>query len=263
MKRKFAVAPGLSALALISFACVPMAHAIPSPSLVQTTTPAITTRPSDISSQPCLDALFEFFPGYTEYCHGMKKWHAGRYRAALEDLKDAAGWASKNAQYTLGMIYFNGHHVPVNRALGLAWLMLSAERKHPHRFKVVLVSAYLAATPAQRDEAKALFQRMRPRYSDAFAAKRAERRYTRAMRRSVRSWSGTAGTRLCIFGLTTMGAPAVPPKGGPGGHPGDAGGCPATVSVVHKLKKAHDVYFEGLIPRGHVDVGPVRQTAGR
>jgi hypothetical protein len=103
---------------------------------------------------------------------------------------------------------------------------------------------------------------MRPRFGDAFAAHRAKMRYKHAMQASVRSWSAGAGTKLCIFGLTTMGAPAVSPRLIAGAKkPGDAGSCPPTLSVVHTLKKAHDVYFEGLIPKGHVDVGPVHQTS--
>lgn len=254
----------VSILVLLVAASVSVAQAMMALPATPANTQATTTKtPGDISSQPCLDALFDFFPGYTEYCHGMKRWHAGHYRAALENFEDAASWADKNAQYTLGLIHFNGHHVPVNHALGLAWLMLSAQRKQPHHFKVVLVSAYLASSPQERARARELFKRMLPRYGDAVAARRAKLRYKHAMQSSVRAWSGGAGTRLCIFGLTSMAAPAIPPKQGSNAHPGDAGDCPATIAVQQTLQKAHDTYFEGLIPKGHVDVGPVKQTSGR
>ncbi|WP_146742364.1 sel1 repeat family protein [Oleiagrimonas sp. MCCC 1A03011] len=211
---------------------------------------------------PCIDDLFEFFPGYTAYCHGMNKWHAGRYQQGLDDLKRSAGWASKNAQYALGLIYFNGHHVPTDRARGLAWLLLSAERQTPRLFKNVAAVAFKVASPQQRAQAMKLYRQLLPRYGDAFAAHRARMRYTHAMQRAIGSWAGDAGTRVCIAGLTPMGVAAHPPQSGGDGVPGTEGSCPPTLIVKAKLQKASDRYFKGLLPEGHVDVGPLKQVHG-
>jgi hypothetical protein len=191
----------------------------------------------DVTKEKCIDEWFRFLPGNPDYCHGIHKWAKGRYDDALFDLKDAAGWANKNAQYALGLIYFNGHHVTRNRPLGLAWLLLSAERPKPQHYVDVAVSAYRLATPDERKQALALLNKMRPRYGDAFAAHRARLHFERAIRRSV--WvDNFEGSRLQIAGLD--------PYGGP------------TQFVLVRLHKAAKTYFKYL-PEGHVDVGPVQQ----
>ncbi len=216
----------------------------------------------DVTRQKCVDALFYFLPGNTDYCHGIHEWARGDYDSALFDLKDAAGWANKNAQYSLGLIYYNGHHVAKNKPLGIAWLLLSAERRNPQHYVDVAVAAYRLATPDQRSQALALLKNMSPRYGDAFAAHRAKMHFRHAMARSVDTWNGGDGTELCITGLT---------PGGAAGHPASTtakwplaahdvvGACVSTRFVMNKLHTAAKVYFKTL-PEGHVDVGPLQSV---
>lgn len=103
----------------------------------------------------------------------MDEWERGEPAAALKLLELAAGWGNKNAQYTLGLIYYNGHHVAANRALGLAWLELADERANDAQIGEVLRAASRSATAAERQQAQQLFARMQGTYADKVAAARA------------------------------------------------------------------------------------------
>jgi hypothetical protein len=242
-----------------------------------TSRPAAATEHAANASPPhCNDAYFQFLPGYTKYCYGMRKWYAGRYRDALFDIKDAAGWANKNAQYTLGLIYFSGHHVAVDRPLGLAWLLLAAERKTPQHFTDVAAAAYKAATPTQRTQALQLLVQLRPRYGDAYAAHRAKEHFSRALAALIPKGDDVYGPLVCVDGLTggIPGSPSsdISPQGTPTGNArfgslgsastptGTAGSCSSSMVVEHILKRASNAYFEGLTPTGHVDVSPIQQV---
>ncbi|HEX7340801.1 MAG TPA: hypothetical protein VF269_00855 [Rhodanobacteraceae bacterium] len=124
----------------------------------------------------CMDKVFYGqMPGKTDYCLGLRAWQSGHYDTGLELLKLAAGWGSKGAQYTLGLIYYNGHHVPVNRALGLAWLELANQRRNDPQIERVAYSTRQWATSNQRKQAQALYLQMRKAYGDKVAATRAWR----------------------------------------------------------------------------------------
>lgn len=121
----------------------------------------------------CSDAFSAYLPGLVNFCHGVRAWERGRYADAIGWLKLAARWGSKGAQYTLGLMYYNGDHVTSNAALGLAWLKLANERHDNPQIEVVTRSANQYATRAQRERADELFQTMRKRYGDKVAAQRA------------------------------------------------------------------------------------------
>ncbi|MEO6965802.1 MAG: hypothetical protein ABI076_07885, partial [Acidobacteriaceae bacterium] len=107
------------------------------------------------------------------HAHLQKK---GAYRRGLELLELSAGWGNKQAQYTLGMIYFNGDQVAQDRARGIAWLMLANERHNDSQTDLVIRSAIQLATPEQIKTAQRLFQDMRKKYGDSVAGARAWRR---------------------------------------------------------------------------------------
>lgn len=67
-------------------------------------------------------------PGVKFFTLGMQAFRKGDYRHAVDMYKVAASWAYKPAEYNLGVMYFKGQGVPVNRALGAAWMVLAAER---------------------------------------------------------------------------------------------------------------------------------------
>lgn len=258
---------------MLSAACVARPE---SPRQAATRSVPAAKAPAGDWPRGCNDALFPFFPGYTDYCNGLREWHAGEYDDALFDIKDAASWANKNAQYTLGLIYFNGHHVAADRSLGLAWLLLAAERKQPRQFIDVAVAAYRVATPDQRKQALQWLMKLRPRYGDAYAVHRARMHLKHAMYEAVPPGDDAFGASVCIDGLTGgitatpsgdtdfMGRPTVhglPHSMGSASTPtGTAGSCSSAMVVERMLQHASDAYFEGLTPSGHVDVGPLRQV---
>lgn len=122
----------------------------------------------------CFDSVYyRALPGRVNYCLGLKDWHQGHYNNALELLKLAAGWGNKNAQYTLGLIYYGGHHVAADPALGIAWFKLANERHNDEYISLATKSAIRWATKAQKQRAEQLFQKMRHHYGDKVATERA------------------------------------------------------------------------------------------
>lgn len=121
----------------------------------------------------CSDEYFHYLPGMVDYCLGLHDWQKERYRNSIEFFELAAVYGSKGAEYALGLIYYNGHQVPANRALGLAWLELANERHDDAQAAMALRSAIKLATSAQRQHARRLFKSMLGQYGDKVAAKRA------------------------------------------------------------------------------------------
>lgn len=137
----------------------------PSPKHVSTTEKPITVCFSAVFSGP--------LPGKSDYCLGMLDWQNGHYQSGLTLLKLAAGWGNKNAQYTLGLIYYGGRHVPTDIALGMAWLKLANERHNDDEVGRATRSAFKWASLTQREQAMHLYRSMAAKYGDKVAAKRA------------------------------------------------------------------------------------------
>lgn len=135
---------------------------------------------ADAGPSVCFTEVFaEPLPGRADYCRGLRDWNDGHYDSGLELLKLAAGWGNKGAQYTLGLIYYGGRHVPADTALGLAWLKLANERNNDAQIANVTRSAFKWATPADRQRADALFAQMQGTYGDKVAGARAWQRLQR------------------------------------------------------------------------------------
>ncbi|WP_052698003.1 SEL1-like repeat protein [Luteibacter yeojuensis] len=131
--------------------------------------------------QGCPGGLERLLPGEYYFCEGASNYWAGSYGLARTNLVDAARWADKDAQFVLGLFYFNGDHVPQDRPQGVAWLALAAERHRPD-IEATFVEAYRMLTPAEKKQADAWWMQMKPLYSDAIAAPRAEKRFDRGYR---------------------------------------------------------------------------------
>lgn len=139
--------------------------------------PATSTRQQGKQNNVCIVRVFmRALPGKADYCLGLRAWQKGHYDTGLKFFKLAAGWGNKGAQYTLGLIYYNGHHVPARPALGIAWIKLANERRNDPQIIKVAHAVTHYATPAQRAHGEALFQQMLPRYGDKVATARAWRR---------------------------------------------------------------------------------------
>jgi len=127
---------------------------------------------------PCPQGLERYLPGDYYFCRAAQHFWSGYQEMAISALKEAGRWGSKPAQYALGVMYFNGDRVPANRPLGLAWLALSAER-HTPVYEATFVSAYGKTGAAERAQANAYWNSMKPTYADEVAAARAKLRFDR------------------------------------------------------------------------------------
>lgn len=130
----------------------------------------------------CMQGLESFFPGDYYACRAAYHLQRQHYGQFVEMLRESAYWANKNAQYELGLVYFQGDipGIPMNRPLGIAWLALAAERKKPD-FQQAYTTAYLQSSPQERVAASDLWKSLLPKYGDKIAAPRAIRRYNRAI----------------------------------------------------------------------------------
>jgi hypothetical protein len=196
--------------------------------------------------QGCAQGLERVIPGDYYFCAAARDIGRGHNVMGRERLRDAAYWASKPAQYVLGLMYFNGDEGPSNRPLGIAWLALAAERHDP-RFEPTFVEAYKRASPEERAQANDYWLKLRDDYADTVAGQRAHRRFLAEMRNITAATM--FGGDIYIDGIT-------PPEGPAQGtfNSGDA-----RISSQHdfaftkKLEKTGDDYFRGMV--GTVTVG--------
>jgi TPR repeat protein len=195
--------------------------------------------------------LFEFAHGGTlheeqsRFLPGIYYFHKGNEYsakhdapAAVEAWTVAAGWAMKEAQYNLGISWFEGEGVAVDRPRGLAWLALAAEREDAS-FSAALATAWSQATAEEHDLANVQWRELKRHYGDAVALPRAEARFTSELNQIT-------GSRVGMPGHVRVSLPGGQMDG-------------ATFSA--ELKQLAEVNF-GTLPTGTVDVGPLRSTSG-
>lgn len=153
-------------------------------------------------------------PGVKFFAYGVAAFRKGDYQHALDMYKVAGSWAYKPAEYNLGVMYFKGEGVPVNRPLGAAWMVLAAERGEPMyvRARDQMVTLLTAAQFAATD---ALWNDLKRTYGDQVALRRAKAQW---------AWvkSHQTGTRVGgVAGELHVGA--LPSHvGGRPGKPGNA-----------------------------------------
>lgn len=202
---------------------------------------------ADHASEPCVPILEKLLPGEYHYCVAVHDWQKGDNRGGLFEAKYAATWGEKRAQFALGVDYFNGRRgLPVDKAQGLAWLTLAAERKDPY-YVSILTSARAQSTPDEQQQANTLVAKMLPDYGDAHVADYAERRFRTqwwvirdhvwdALRVShLDPWSNLTGVEIEGLGV-------VQP-----------------MMALRKLQDAGTTYFQGW---GRVSVGPLVPESG-
>jgi hypothetical protein len=202
---------------------------------------------ADLAATKCAIGEERIVPGDYYYCIAEQTYGEQRYEYAQKFFTTAASWASKPAQYVLGVMALAGDHQPVNRPLGLAWLTLAAERSRSN-FESAYKSAFAAATVGERRAAEELLKTMRPTYGDATAAPRAEERYAQGMAQLRRVESN--GGNYCMEGVSTAAQSSMAP---------DPSQCPPIQVVVSAVDKAATNLFDGW--KGHVTVGPLQQVA--
>ncbi|MGH8160433.1 MAG: hypothetical protein ACREPQ_20175 [Rhodanobacter sp.] len=212
-------------------------------------TPEVATAaPSDagLANTSCAIGEEKFLPADYYYCLATQSYGEQHFDRAQKFFATAASWASKPAQYVLGIMALNGDHQPVNRPLALAWLTLAAERPQS-TFKAAYTSAYAGATPAERQAAEKLLASMRPTYADAVAAVRAEKRYAQGMAMLERLSAGNG--HYCMEGITTLADPSVAD---------DPAQCPPIPAMTKAIDQAAANVFDGWA--GHVTVGALQQV---
>ncbi|OOG46894.1 hypothetical protein B0E50_13105 [Rhodanobacter sp. C01] len=197
---------------------------------------------ADLASAKCAIGEERFLPGDYFYCLATQNYGQQHYAYAKKFFTEAAGWASKPAQYVLGIMALDGDHQPVNRPLAIAWLALASERPQSD-YAVAYKSAYASATAAERETAEKLLAKMRPTYADATAAVRAEKRYADGMATLVRLNAGERS--YCMEGLVDASDPSPDPMQ-----------CPSMQTVVNAIDKQAASVFDGWT--GHVSVGALQ-----
>jgi hypothetical protein len=239
---------GIAAM-LVAWSC--SAAALPPPQAQAGSSDPQVSSLDMAANMPCPPGLERFVPGVYYYCVGARDLARHQDDRGREMLELAAAWGSKPAQLTLGVGYFKGDAMPLNRPLGLAWLGLAAERRDP-AYVAIFKSAWDKASPDEQARAQSLWQDMRPKYGDDHAAHRAERRYRRERWELVRNEIYDVHT--CIAGLTVT---QVVPSEGVGGP--DCVGSMSLNLVAKKIDVYADSLFEGW--SGHVSVGQLQQVA--
>ena len=176
-----------------------------------------------------------FLPGVYLFKKGNEYFKRGDSETAIHLWQQAAGWAMKDAQYNLGIAYFKGKGVAVDRPRGLAWLALAAERKGP-LLSESLAAVWEQSTAAEHDRANTLWRDLGKRYADAATLPAAERRFDSELAHITGSRVGMPGdVRVWTIGEGVLDG----------------------ATFKKQLREVAELNF-GRIPRGSVDVGPVQ-----
>jgi TPR repeat protein len=201
----------------------------------------------------CDPVLAKALPGDFDFCLASRQWSAGRHDKAVELLQLAAGWGDKAAQTALGVAYFNGDGIPQDRALGLAWLGLAAERRGATATGL-FASARSKVDDAEFARADALYQQMRGKYADEVAAVRADNHYRRAMHALQGDPAYGMGRCVAGYGYVAFSNPEDLAQAS-----GADKYLPCSMASEHTMLSAieqhYEVYSEGW--NGRVDVGAV------
>lgn len=145
-------------------------------------------------------------PGVKFFAYAQQALHKHDYEHAIHMYKVASSWAYKPAEYNLGLMYFRGQGVPVNRPLGAAWMVLAAERGDALYVKArdVMVTVLSNAEFAQTNK---LWGQLRQTYSDTVALPRAKAQWAWVSTHKTGTRAGGAVGNLMIGVLDSGHAP--------------------------------------------------------
>ncbi len=221
---------------ILAVICLIAAMPAASASEPQTAQAPAPTEPADGKIYFCIEGLERILPGDYYACRAKYHFQREHYWRAISMLEESAYWANKTAQYTLGVIYFNGdtHGIPANRPLGIAWLALAAERKDPLYARAYVV-ARAHSTPEEIQAATGLWLKMRQKYGDSIAGLRALRRFNHEI--VPLEEAANSGGLSYLSGYSPL------PENAP--------------SVVNDLHARADRDFDGLV--GTVTVGALQE----
>jgi hypothetical protein len=191
---------------------------------------------------------------------GMQRYAAGDFKAAMKYFLIGARYADKLSQLSIGLMYLNGQGVDRDPVTAFAWVAIAAERKYP-QFLATRDAIWAKLDVSQREQAKALVEKLYVEYGDATA----KQRMTKVLRRNSTQLTGS------YLGFGTDSVSSMTPtqffgfKGGIGGYPAcgrkTIGGVAVTGcgNIYASWRWDPKQYFESRDRAwtGHVRVGPM------
>jgi len=107
---------------------------------------------------------------YGEF-NGVQRYAKGNYKAAMKYFLIGARYADKLSQLSIGLMYLNGEGVQKDPVTAFAWVAIAAERKYP-QFIATRDRIWAQLDAQQREQAKAVIEKLYPEYGDAAAKRR-------------------------------------------------------------------------------------------
>jgi len=210
-------------------------------------------------------------PGEYFFALGAQAVRKGDYVHAIAMYKVAASWAYKPAQYNLGVMYLNGQGTTVDLPRALAWMALAAERDDANYVRARQL-VYTHLTPAQYEQANAIYRELLPTYADTHALPRAMARWRQARADATGSRVGSSAAPVKVGGadgtLSHMNSPNYDMHDG--GHivssPSDlTGGHAADGAIAYQaLRSTDNPYDPKVMPvTGQATVGPLSQVSNK
>lgn len=189
---------------------------------------------------------------YNEFA-GMRCYRARHYDCALSRFKEAARYADKLSQLSIGLMYLNGQGVEKDPVTAFAWVAIAAERKY-RQFLATRDRIWAGLDASQREQAKALVERLYAQYGDPVA----KPRMARTLRHYRSKMSGSLlGFDVGVVSILPNGK--VPVCGAPTIDGAPIVGC-GNLFVGWRWEP--DAYFASRDAAwtGTVTVGPLRQV---
>ena len=137
-----------------------------------------------------------FFPGKYFESKGQFYLRKKDYHTALEMFERSGFWADKIAQYNVGIMYFNGIGIAVDRPRGVAWLRIAAQA-HDDLAENVLQLATSTLSADELAEVDQLATQLNAKYGDQVAVTRALQHYSLELK-------STTGSHLGFIGNLTV-----------------------------------------------------------
>jgi hypothetical protein len=131
-------------------------------------------------------------PGERFYFNAVRAFRNKDYAFTIDMYEVSASWGYKPAQYNLGVMYFKGEGVPVDRPRGMAWMALAAERDDPTYVQAREV-VYAELSKEEFARANDLWRELKTTYGDAVALPRAKARWAQVRSEMTGSRVGGAG----------------------------------------------------------------------
>jgi len=131
---------------------------------------------------------------------GLDAYQAGEYEKALDRFRQAAWYGDKASQAIIGEMHWAGRGTAVDRVMALVWMDLAAERGYP-RFVGTRNGYWNALTPAERQRARNLVDKVYDEYGDAVADPRLAKALRRERTKMTGSRTGSLSSNMQVVVL--------------------------------------------------------------